>query len=104
VKNHLSIAPQGDGTQTWTNTDDETGAVITYQFVPASTLHAGDRIEAMRQFAPGRGNTKNEGTRVLTGPDIADLTSQPGAFVRVKELSFNPGNSQVAQGKAADQT
>jgi hypothetical protein len=98
--NRITLATQGDGTQVWTNTDLDTSGVITYQFVPASTLHAGDRVEVMRQFAPGRGNTRSEGARVLTAQDITDLTAKPGSFVRVKELSFQAGQAQVVASKS----
>lgn len=86
MKNQLTVAPQGDGTQTWTNTDAETGAIIVYQFVPASTVKLGDRVEIMREFAPGRGTTRTEPLHIITAQDVTDLSGRPGSFVRVKEL------------------
>lgn len=85
----ITVAPQGNGTQVWTNTVVKTGESISYVFVPKSQLNPGDRIEDMRVFERGSNGVgkgvdkRTEQGRVLTPPIIADFPN--GSFIRMRE-------------------
>jgi hypothetical protein len=81
--NVITVSPQGNGSQIWTNVNAANGETIRYRFVPVASLVPGDRIESVRQFGP-KGTTRPDGTgRPLTPPEIAAFPA--GSFVRVRE-------------------
>lgn len=89
MTNRITVAPQGNGTQIWTNRDEATGDEIRYLLVPVSQIVVGDRIEDMPRFRPradGKGleRVTEVGRGVLSQADINQFPV--GSFVRMRAL------------------
>lgn len=83
----IDVQPQQDGTQVWVYTHPDTGEQLTYRYVPVANLTPGTRLNSSRQFV-GRGHgrgTRQVPGRVLNAPDVDELQSKTGSFVRIGE-------------------
>lgn len=92
--NRVTVEPQQDGTQVWSNIDEQTGAEIRYVFTPKALLSPGDRLEDTEDFrrrADGRGLEKvtSAGQGVINAAFINALPS--GSFVRARPGPARPG-------------
>jgi hypothetical protein len=95
--NRLTVEPQQDGTQVWTNTDNATGATIRYVFVPKAQLSPGDLLEPTETWqrrADGRGLDKValSGQGVINAAFINALPA--GSFVRARPGPSSQRRSQ----------
>lgn len=105
MSNRLTAEPQQDGTEIWTNRDEETAEEIRYVFVPKADLRPSDRVEDMVTFRP---RANGRGLEKVTEPGRGNLSASEinampaGSFVRMREAPPRPAPNGEKPGRSRE--